>query len=170
MKYILYLALAVPTLAQAQLVKMKPGKWLMTITLYQNGKEHDPMAQMKEAMAKMPPEQRKELEASLKTQMGQISDKGTEVCYSKKSFEQVAITKPRPDCEAKTIEDSATKFKSSFTCKDGSKGDSDFTISGDSSVEGITNVTDAKGQKTSVKNKMTFISSDCGGLQPIEIK
>jgi hypothetical protein len=170
MKYLVIFALTLPTLSFAKMSNLKPGKWLMTMTMMKDGKEHDPLAEMRAAVAKMPPEQRKEVEASLRGQLGNVTDKGTEICYSQKSFEQVAMAKPAENCESKIIEDSATKFRSTFSCKDGSKGDSNFNISGDNQIAGTINVTTASGDKTSVKNNMKFVSQDCGGLKPVEIK
>ena len=70
-------------------LSIKPGLWTVQSILKRDGQEIDAGKMMKEAMAKMSPEQRKQMEAMMAKMGGEggpafrMGDNGMQVCYTK---------------------------------------------------------------------------------------
>lgn len=164
----------------AQTTGMKAGLWEMkTLKQVMDGKDMQAQmaaaqAQMQQAMANMPPEQRKQMEATMAKQGAAMSGGGAiRMCISP---EMAARDKPMVDpegkCEPAKMSRSGNKTSYEFNCKsDGGSmvGKGDSTATGDtisSSMDMTT--TDATGKHTmQTESQMKYLGADCRGLKPV---
>lgn len=155
-------------------MNMKPGLWeIKTKMKSAKGETTDPMAHMKEAMAKMPPAQRKQMEAMMAKNGTVFGGEGIKTCYTKESLNDDAALmnqkKGPSKCTTKILEKSSSKTKMEFSCEDGSKGTGEWNFSGNEKYNGVMKLTTAKGQTSEILHDANFISSDCGNVKPISL-
>ena len=161
--------------------EQKPGLWeSRTTKMTVDGKDmlesmKAAQQQMRAALANMPPEQRKKMEATLGAQG---SDPLTQrVCLSAEMLKnpQAMAQKPNPqaNCAPAKVERSGNRTSFESSCKsDGetvvAKGVS--VITGDQANTSVETVVTSGGKKQVMQTEaqMKFISSDCGGLQPLD--
>lgn len=164
----------------AQTPGMKAGLWeLKTVKQVVDGKDMQAQmaaaqAQMKQAMANMPPERRKQMEATMGRQGAAMSGSGAmRMCISP---EMAARDKPMVDpegkCEPAKVSRSGNRTSFEFNCKTATgsmvgRGDSTFAGDTISSRMDMT-MTDAKGKHTmQSESQMKYLGADCGGLKPV---
>ncbi|MBI2521243.1 MAG: DUF3617 domain-containing protein [Bdellovibrio sp.] len=151
---------------------IKPGLWEMEMTMGgADGKQVDPMAEMRKAMAKMSPEQQKQMAAMMGKmggRMGMTPGGAMRICYTKEMLENEANLNQQKDkkCTSTIKEKSAKKIVANFKCEDGTSGNSIFTIQDTSNYSGDVDVTDKSGQKSKMSLKGKFVSNDCGDVKP----
>ncbi|MCL1960520.1 MAG: DUF3617 domain-containing protein [Desulfovibrionaceae bacterium] len=159
----------------------KPGLWetrLLKMTV--DGQDVLPQMQaarrqMRQSMANMPPEQRKQMEAA----MGPQSDDPSvdRICVSAEMAKnQKAAMPQRPrgaDCAEPKVNRSGDRTTFEVTCKQGastivSKGES--VVNGDQITTKAETVTTEAGAKhvMAIESQMKFIGSDCGGVKPLD--
>lgn len=169
------LLLALLSLPAFAALNMKPGLWEMEMQMGGGDGQPDPMAQMREAMAGMSPEQQKQMMAMMGKMRGGaglgVNDKGgitTKVCYTKEMLENEASLAQQKDkkCTTNIKEKTAKKVVLDFKCEDGTMGDGVWTIEEPTKFLGLMNVTDKKGQKNKMTFKGKFASNDCGTVKP----
>ena len=164
----------------AQTTGMKAGLWEMkTLKQVMDGKDMQAQmvaaqAQMQQAMASMPPEQRKKMEAAMGKQGAVMSGGGAmRMCISP---EMAARDKPMVDpegkCEPAKVSRSGNKTSYEFNCKTagGSMvGKGDSTFGGDTITSRMDmTTTDARGKHTmQTESQMKYLGADCGTLKPI---
>lgn len=164
----------------AQTTGMKAGLWEMkTLKQVMDGKDMQAQmaaaqAQMQQAMANMPPEQRKKMEATMGKQGAAMSGGGaTRMCISP---EMAARDKPMVDpegkCEPAKVSRSGNKTSYEFNCKTagGSMvGKGDSTFAGDTITSRMDmTASDATGKHTmQTESQMKYLGADCGGLKPV---
>jgi len=162
----------------AQTTGMKAGLWEMrTLKQVMDGKDIQAQmaaaqAQMQQAMAGMPPEQRKQMEAAMAKQGTAMSGGGAmRMCISP---EMAARDKPMVDpegkCEPAKMSRSGNKTSYEFNCKTagGSMvGKGDSTFAGDTITSRMDmTTTDATGKHTmQTESQMKFLGADCGTLK-----
>lgn len=150
---------------------VKPGLWKMAMKMKSNGKEMDPSAQIKAAMAKMPEAQRKQMMVMMGKMHAGISEDGDiQVCYSKEMLAQnkFAMGKNvKTDCDTKIVTNTPKKVETEFTCKDGSKGKATFTTKNPQSYQGVLNMDSPKHGKSEINYSGTFVNADCGTVKPL---
>ncbi len=143
---------------------MKPGLWETRILkMEQNGQ--DMLAQMRQAMASVPPAQRK--------QMGMSEDGAMRVCYSAAMVKGdnwlTGKNAQQPDCSPPKVNRSGNRATFEMTCKDmTSKGESVAT--GDQITIKTESVMGAGANKTKIAQEMQmkFLGSDCGDVKPLD--
>ena len=164
----------------AQTMGMKAGLWEMkTLKQVMDGKDMQArmagaQAKMQQAMANMPPEQRKKMEAAIGKQVAAMSGGGAmRMCISP---EMAARDKPMVDpegkCEPAKVNRSGNKTSYEFNCKTarGSMvGKGESTFAGDTITSRMDmTTTDATGKHTmQTESQMKYLGADCGGLKPV---
>ena len=161
--------------AQAQ-TRPLPGLWEETMTTKSDNTQADAaMAQMKEKLAAMPPEQRKAIE-----QMMAAHGKGAggapnafRVCMTKEQVDREFV----PDannghCAHHTVEHSGNVTKFTFTCEGKTQvsGQGVFTM-GDPKSFSVSSDADMvmQGKPSHIHSDLVghYVSSDCGDVKPI---
>lgn len=168
MKFFAIAFLLTTSFAHAAL-NMKPGLWKVSMMMESEGKKHDPSAQMKAAMAKMPEAQKKQMmDMMAKHGAGMSEDGATQVCYSKQMIEKPeSFQKQQKKCDTKIIKNTSTEVVMNFKCEDGSKGDATWTVSSSDKMKGLINMTNSKGKVSKIDYTGNFVKADCGAVKPI---
>jgi len=143
---------------------MKPGLWEMRIVkMEQDGQ--DMLAMMRQAMASIPPEQRK--------RMGGSGD-GTvsRVCYSAEMLKGNAwLAVPsaqKADCSPPKVSSSGSSATFEVTCK-GSESKGEYVAAGDQFTMKVQTVMTAGGRHTMAQEmQMKFLGGDCGDVKPLD--
>lgn len=167
--------------AQAQNA-MKPGLWeTRIIQMTVDGQDmaaqmNAAQEQMRQAMASMPPEQRKKMESMFSAQgAGGMTQR---ICISPEMASRDSAVVPRQqraECGEPKITKNGNRTSFEVMCKhaDGSqtvsKGETQFA--GDQMNTKVESVMTEKGgvRRTSrTETQMTFVSSNCGSVKPVE--
>lgn len=153
----------------------KPGLWENTTTMEMSGMPAMPQIP-EEQLAKMPPQQRAQIEAMMKSRGGMGGPRTTKSCMTPESlkrslaFAQNAQTEN--SCTSKVASSSANKREIHFECTRGKT-----TSAGDMTIERIDSehvkgnmVMKTIGADRPMDMKMSFttkwVSSDCGDVKP----
>ena len=170
---------AVGGTAQAQ-NSMKPGLWETRVTkMTVDGKDmlsqmNAAQEQMRQALAKMPPEQRKKMEAMMPASGG--SGMTHRMCITPEMAARdsaMAQQPPGAQCEAPKFSKSGNRSSFEMVCKEARgqmviKGDTQF--SGDqmkSKVESVTTEAGGARRITQTESEMKYLGSDCGAVKPM---
>lgn len=112
---LLILALAAPFAASASPLGEKPGAWDGTSTATTTGLSH---AIPKEKLAQMPPEQRQQLQAYLKTREGKAVTNPVHHCVKASDTVQSVLDRgKRKDCTTKILQQTSNALKVRMVCK-----------------------------------------------------
>lgn len=168
---------AAPALAQP---KMSPGLWETTMNVKHDGQDNSAqMARMQAEMAKLPPEQRKMMEAMMAKQGVALGSSGAggqtiRFCMSK---EQAERSEPPADqngnCKRETLERSGNTVRFKFTCSNpASTGVGEVNISSDKAYS-MKMAVDTQGDskrgphRMDMQHQAKWLSADCGNLRPV---
>ena len=160
--------------------QMKPGLWeTRMVKMTADGQDMLPMMkaaqeQMRKAMASMPPEQRKQMEASLDAKGDPTVER---MCVSAEMAKSDQAMLPKqsemPGCDQPKIDHSGNSTTFEVSCKVNggatvTKGES--VASGDQITTKAEVVTTMGGAKHTMVSEaqMKFLGSDCGGLKPLD--
>jgi hypothetical protein len=158
-----------PALAQ----KAAPGLWETSVQM--QGADIDAaMAQMKQQMARLPPEQRKQVEAMMGQRgigMGGAPNT-TRVCISKAMAERGDVPSGDGRCTHQSMQRSGNKISFKYACAGNppSSGEGEYTFDGDKAYRGrmvMNTVRDGKPQRMEMNVAGRFVSSDCGAIKPL---
>ena len=145
----------------ANSTKLRPGLWEIKMKIFHDGKEFDPMAEMKKQMEKMP-------EAQKKMILEQMSKSGaqtdlTKICYTKEMIASPEKLTQDEDseCEHKVKSKTANKIVSEFKCKDGHRGTSTWEMVSPTQTKVQTDAVDKAGKKTQMKYDTKFLREKC---------
>lgn len=171
------LILAVLTTAALAQGKLKPGLWEVQQRMAGGAQMDTAMAQMRERLASMPPDQRKMVEEMMAKQgVGMAPGGGSaiRVCISKEMAERGDMpTQQRGDCKTTITDRSASGMKMSFTCTNPqASGEGQFQFQGDSAYTMNMTVNSARGaqgrpETMTIQSQGRWVGADCGGLQPV---
>ena len=166
--------------AFAQSTGMKAGLWEMkTLKQVMDGKDMQArmagaQAQMQQAMADLPPEQRRKMEAMMEKRGPAMSGGGAmRMCISPEmAARDNPMVDPEGKCEPTKMSRSGNKTSYEFNCKTagGSMvGKGDSTVAGDTITSRMDMTTsDATGKHTmQTESQMKYLGADCGGLKPV---
>jgi hypothetical protein len=161
---------------------MKPGLWeVKTIKQVMDGKDMmgemaKAQAEMQQMMARMSPQERKQMEAMMGGQMGMSMAKPNVIrlCVSPEMAARDESTiAADPDCKPSKVTRSGNKTTFEIDCtshgqKMNGKGES--VVAGDSiSTKMDMTTSDARGRHTmQSESQMKFVGADCGGLKPAD--
>lgn len=164
-------------------VDMAPGLWEQSYKLdnsaanaAQQGniaKMQKRMEEMKQQLAKMPPEQRKIVEGMLAQQNMRVTDDGIahKVCISLEEIKRGELPKPEENCENNVTQTSPKTFKITYSCKGRtqSQGVNEITFQNSKSFTGKINaVMNMNNKPEAIHGEMSgqWLSSDCGAIKP----
>lgn len=162
MRKLLVMTFLLSTQAQAIEMNMKPGLWEISMKMMVNGKEFDPLAEMKKSLANLPEEQRKQILAGISKAGGQSNI--SQVCYTKEMMKEPSsfTSEESKDCDYKITSQTAKKMTATFNCKDGNSGTSVWDFTSSTQMHMRTEAKDKKGKKTDMIYSGKFIKADCG--------
>jgi hypothetical protein len=162
--------------AQAQLqTQMQPGLWETTMQMKsQSGEMEKAMAQAQAAMAKMTPEQRKQMEAMMgKNGMAMGGTPNTvRICISP---EQAAARQvPTREGCTHSMQHSGNTTRMQFSCAGNppSSGEGQFTLRSPTAYDGeftFTSQRQGKPEVMHVKQSGKWLSADCGAIKPMTV-
>ncbi|WBY00383.1 DUF3617 domain-containing protein [Ramlibacter tataouinensis] len=157
-----------PAAAQSTL---KPGLWEIEQRFQGNPELDEAMKEMREQMASMPPEQRKQMEAMMARQGVQMSGKGVRMCMTREMVERNDVAGPQGDCRTTQQQRSGNTTKVVFTCTNPpSRGESQITMKGNEAYTARTTITSTERGKTETTNMESsgkWLSADCGNVKPV---
>lgn len=167
--------LALPWVATAQTTK--PGLWEMSQKPVGNAQADAAMAQMRQQMANMSPEQRKTLQDSLAKQGVSLPGTGADGALAVKvciTPEMAARDQPPPmakgDCQSEVVSRSGSTMQVRFSCsKPPSRGEGSVSFQGDSAYTSVMNVSSqAKGRSETVRleGQGRWLAASCGDIKP----
>jgi hypothetical protein len=164
---------AVPAAAQA----LKPGLWEMQHKAGSNPDVDKAMADMREQMASMPPEQRKQMEqmmASRGMSMSPAAGAGMAVrmCLTKEMIERNEVTDTRGDCKTTQRQRSGNTLTMAFTCTNPpSTGETRVTFDSPESYSSrttITSRTNGQPETMTVEGTARWLGADCGSVKRMQ--
>jgi hypothetical protein len=166
--------------AFAQNSGLKPGLWEYTpISQIMDGRDMSAQiasarAEMEQALAKMSPAQREQMQAMMGNQ-GMLSGGGMQICISPTmAAKDKPVVDARGDCEPTRVSRSGNKtsFEINCTTKGGtSVGKGESTVSGDTVTTRMDMVTtDKRGNRHTMRSEiqMKYLGSDCKGITPAD--
>jgi hypothetical protein len=155
----------------------KTGLWETTTTTEMSGMTGMPaMPQIsEEQLSKMPPQQRAQIEAMMKSRAGAPRTSTGKTCLTKDSFKQALAMGQNENCTKKVVTSSSTMQNIHMECTQGK-----MTMAGDLVIERVDSehakgsmVMKASGDQP-MNMKMSFttkwLSADCGDVKPAGAK
>jgi hypothetical protein len=175
MKRTLPLLLAALAATGAWAQKLTPGLWENTISVStQGGPAGNPMAQMQERLAKLPPERRKQVEAMLAQQGVGVGGGGqaVRICITPEMAARDESPAQQQGCTRTAFERSGNVMRFKFECAGPppSSGDGEFTYLSTKEWKGkVSTTTTRKGQPMSGSTTMSgrWLAADCGNVKPL---
>ncbi len=166
--------------ATAHAQKLTPGLWENTITIKGGDNRMEAaMARMQEELAKMPPEQRKQMEAMMAQRgvaMGGAGGAGgapnaIRICMSKEQAERNDVPQGNDSrCKRESMERSGSTLKFKVTCTEPQgTGEGTFKFTSDKAYTGsmVMNVTrEGRAMRMEIQQEGKWIGADCGSLKP----
>lgn len=166
--------------AMAQTIKLRPGLWeVQSSVKTSSGRMEAAMSQMQEQLAKMPPEQRRQVQEMMAAR-GMKPSTGTmgsslKVCLTQKDVDMDNMP-TREGCTHKTSRSGPNTVHVSFQCPGGngeapSKGEGTMTFDGPTAYRGqhkITTTTHGQPEEMDITQKGTWLSADCGAVKPMD--
>lgn len=165
--------------AFAQSSSLKSGLWeIKPISQIMDGRDMtaqmaSAQAKMQQAMANMPPEQRKQMEAMMWHQ-GASAGGGMRICVSPAmAARDKPMVDPEGRCEPATVNHIGNKTSFEFNCTVNGRtsvGKGESTVSGDTVTTRVDMaITDARGRHTmQSESQMKYLGSDCQGIKPLD--
>lgn len=148
---------------------MRPGLWAVEMIVKEDGKTLDMANEMKKAMAKMTPEQKKAMMDKVGQNAGLGKDGKMQICYSKEMIEnpEALVKRPKPNCKTNVIKDSKDEVVTNFKCPDGTSGNSNWSVTNSKSYKGLLHMVTQQGEPSDINYTGEFISGDCGKIKPV---
>jgi len=155
---------------------LKPGLWEMQQKMQGNPEMEQAMKEMREQLASMPPEQRRQMEAMMAQQgvkmvPGAGGAMAVRVCLTKEQVERNEVPVQQGDCRTTQQSRSGNTMKVAFTCSNPpTTGESQVTFVGPEAFSSRTTVTSTAGgkaEKTTVEGTGRWVGADCGSVKPL---
>ena len=157
--------------------KIAPGLWEMTVNTNSAGGEMQAnLARMQEQIAKMPPEQRKMMEAMMAKQgvsLGAGAGGGVAIrhCLSKEQAERGDVPQdPEGRCKRESMSRSGSTTSFKFSCTNPpSSGSGEITVSSDKAYAMkmvVDSMMDGKPRRMEMQQSGKWLAADCGALKP----
>ena len=156
---------------------LKPGLWEVTSSMKGGGGEMDKaMAHMKQQMASMSPEQRRQMEAAMAKQGvamgGGPGGMSVKTCMTKEMVERNEIPAQHGDCRTTKNERSGNTIRMAFTCtKPPSSGEGQLTIQSPEAYTmkvAVKGPPGGKGETINMDASGKWLASDCGNVKPMQ--
>lgn len=162
--------------ASASAQTMKPGLWEMTNKMTSSsGEMEKAMAQAQQAMANMPPDQRKKMEEMMAKQgVGMGAGGSVKVCMSKEMVERNDMpVQQQGDCKSSITSKSGNTTRMAYTCTNPpSSGEGEYTlVSPEAYTSKFITTTQVQGKPEKMTMNATgkWLSADCGAIKPMAV-
>lgn len=167
MKALITLSLVTISLNAHAAFKLQPGLWEIQTKTNINGKSGDHMAKMQEAMKKLSPEQRAQMEKMMGSKGMGFGDKGMKVCHNEiTSSPENMAGDAKSKCTITDKKDLATGIKFTYKCDNGS-GTAEYHTTSATDYNGWNDIKTNKGQSR-IEFTGKFLSKDCGNIKPLQ--
>lgn len=159
------IVLATPLPAAADQLNIKPGAWEITTTAVASG-----IRLPAEALAKLSPEQRAKMEASMRAQDGKPVTQVEQSCVTQEELEQNTLLASDEGCARKIVASSATKIVIDETCPAPNVSSSRVTIEASAPDRIVMTMdrTQAGGGKIRADVKGRWLAASCAGIEEDE--
>ena len=124
-----------------------------------------------ETLAKMPPEQRAQVEAMIKQRSGQPTVRTTQSCVTKEKLDKAPFAEQRESCTRTIISSTSKTFEMHQECteKNGMQttADAKYEVVGDTTMKGsmkVKAVREGRTMNMTIDLSGKWISSDCGAV------
>jgi hypothetical protein len=173
-KFLPLLALLAAAAAHAQQTQLKPGLWELAGTVKsQSGTVEKAMAEAQAQLAKLPPEQRRQIEQMMAARGVGIGQGGTTVrlCLSAADLAQGNVPVQSGDCTQNVVSRSGNTTKVDFSCR----ADPPVNGTGEVQIESPTAMRSSAIVNTTVEGKPErldttqvgrWLGEDCGSIRP----
>jgi len=170
----LLLAAAVPASAQ----KVAPGLWEYSMTMQGAGGGTDPaMARMQEQMARMSPEERKQIEAmmagrGIRMGGGVGQPMSVKICITPEQAAREEMAPPDSNCKQVSRERSGNTMRFKFACSGEHQGtgEGEYTFTSDKAHQGRVVITgvgrDGQPHRIEMLHSGRWLGADCGDVKP----
>lgn len=154
----------------------KPGLWEVQTRMPGDPEFDKSMAEMREALASMSPEERKQMEAAMGQHGARFAAGGKggaaiRFCMSREQAERSEVSGAQGDCTVGKASRSGNTLTSSFTCNNPkSYGESVVKVASAQAYSArMTMVTEQNGRKdkTVIESDARWLSADCGTIKPL---
>lgn len=168
-------ALALGVAAPAAAQSLKPGLWEIQHKSSGNPEMDKAMAEARQQMAAMPPEQRKQVEAMMAKQGMQMAPgaggaMAIRVCMTPEMVQRNEVPVQQGDCRTTQQQRSGNTMKVAFTCANPpTTGESQVTFASPEAYSSRTTMTTTAGgkaQKTTMESTGKWVAADCGSVKP----
>ena len=178
MKRTFFIAAAVAALSTgAGAQSMKPGLWEISnkVQAGAGGELDQKMAQARQQMANMPPEQRKMMEEAMAARGMKMGEGGPgsmsiKVCMTKEMAERNEVPTQRGDCTTTRQSRSGSTMSMAFTCTNPpSSGEGSVTFQGSEAynMKMLVNTTvQGRPEKLNMEGSGKWLGADCGSVKP----
>lgn len=160
--------------------KVRPGLWENTISMKSSGGEMEAaMARMQEQLARMPPEQRAQMEAMLARQgIGAAPGKPNAVrsCITPEMASRDQFDPGDRNCRSTGHSRSGNTVRFKFVCEHErgttAEGEGEITLVSDKETRGkmfVNTTRNGKSMRMDMESSSKWISADCGDVKPVTL-
>ncbi|MBC7601354.1 MAG: DUF3617 domain-containing protein [Ramlibacter sp.] len=179
MKRTFFIAAAIAALATSATAQtMKPGLWEINNKMNAGaGSDMDQkMAQARETMKNMPPEQRKMMEEAMAQRGIKMGEGGpgsmsVKVCMTKEMVERNEMPTQRGECATTKQSRTGNTMSMAFTCANPpSSGEGTFTFNGSEAYSMkmmVNTAVEGKPTKMTMEGAGKWMGADCGSIKPM---
>jgi hypothetical protein len=156
--------------------RLAPGLWEQSMTM--GGAAAGPMAQMQKEMAKMSPEQRKQMEAMMASQgmgvgMGAGQPLTVKMCLTAEQVARDEMPQQDKNCRQTSTQRSGNTVRFKFVCEGEPRisGEGEFTSTGNKAHSGRMVMDTQRGgktERTEMQMAGRWLGADCGTIKPVK--
>ncbi len=155
--------------------RIEPGLWEIDMTLKsQSGKAEMAMREAQAYISRLPPDQRRQVEAMMQQQGVRLGDKSSSVkaCITKEDAERGEIPQQAGDCTQETLERSPTSMKVKFSCATNPPANGEALVEFQSptaytSRAVVDTVVLGQNERVNVEQTGRWQGADCGSVRPL---
>ena len=163
--------------AQAQAQKIRPGLWENSVTMKSGGGEMDAaMARMQQELARMPPEQRAQMEAMMAQRgMGMAAGKPNTVrtCITPEMANRDELHPGDGRCKSTGHSRSGNMVRFKFACeheRGNAEGEGEFTLVSATETKGkmfVNTTRQGQAMRMDMESSSRWLGADCGDVKPL---
>lgn len=155
--------------------KIEAGLWEISISLKsQSGKAEAAMKEAQAYIARMPPDQRKQVEDMMAAQGMRLGDRNSTVkaCISKEDAERGEIPQQAGDCTQQVLERNPQSMKVKFSCTTNPPASGEAVVNFESptaynSRALVNTVVMGQNERVNVDQTGRWLAADCGSVRPL---
>ena len=171
--------IAVFAAGSAHAQKIRPGLWENTVSMKSGGGQMDAaMARMRDELARMPPEQRAQVEAMMARQgLGMAAGQPNTLrsCVSPEMAARDMMDTGDGRCKSTGHSRTGNVVRFKFACQGegnqpGGEGEGEFTLISDTENKGKVSITTSRqGQplRMDIESASRWVAADCGAIKPV---